>query len=189
MTTTSATRCFRPTSAGGWQSSHPAAKTVILHRVEEAVEGALENVEREDDAAVLAERAIRETNQAITRRLTEEGVPAVSVQGSDHGLFEVDGGDSPQSVRAAGADWLRRTVGLGTIPVISPIARIAGEVALTRTVDPVDCATTLSSSLMAGGRRIGGGPLLFHAKGRPDCGQQDRRVVIFRRSRSAFRHP
>ena len=66
----------------------PKARILIVHRAGEAVTRALEGADT-DSRATITERTIRETNQGIARRLTEEGVPAVSIQGSDRGLFRL----------------------------------------------------------------------------------------------------
>lgn len=89
--------------------------TVIVHSARDAVNREMEGIPA-GGRSVVTERAIREANQGITRRLTEEGVPAVSIQGSDRRLLVRDG-----TIRVRQADWLLKSVSLGAVPVISPL--------------------------------------------------------------------
>ncbi|MFV1980004.1 MAG: hypothetical protein ACC655_02530 [Rhodothermia bacterium] len=127
-------------------------RTVIVHRVGEAVDRELEN-SNPRDRILTTEKTIRETNHGIARRLTQEGVPAVSIQGSDRGLFRTGDPSSPASAplrRASprqahrlstNATWLLAMIGTGSIPVVSPLALgPAGAEA----VDPVECAREIA---------------------------------------------
>jgi hypothetical protein len=110
-------------------------RTVIVHRVGEAVDRGLENSDPRD-RALITEKTIRETNHGIVRRLTEEGVPAVSIQGSDRGLFR-----SRNDRLTTNAGWLLRMIWTGSIPVVSPLAVGApGAVG----ADPVECAVAIA---------------------------------------------
>lgn len=112
-----------------------AGRIVIIHRVGEVVSRGLENADPADKKFIV-ERTIRETNQGITRRLIEEGVPAVSIQGSDRGLFRM-GSDGT----ASSGSWLLPMIKKGTIPVISPLA--AGREAIEE-ANPTDCAVAIA---------------------------------------------
>jgi len=126
-------------------------RTVIVHRVGEAVDRGLENSDPRDQA-LITEKTIRETNHGIVRRLTEEGAPAVSIQGSDRGLFRT--ADSGQRTTDGGqrlatnANWLFEMIDLGSIPVVSPLAVGAAGV---QAVDPVDCAAEIARSAASPG--------------------------------------
>jgi hypothetical protein len=109
----------------------PAGRTLIVHRASEQVEKALEGA-AEDDRDEIVERTIRETNQGVTRRLIEEGVPAVSVQGSDRPLLKLAPTLSLGSTR-----WLIGMVDLGSVAVISPLAESDEGV---KAVDPAEVA-------------------------------------------------
>ncbi len=91
---------------------------LVVHAADDAVERALEQVDGLDDAEVglAVERAVRMTNQSITRRIIDEGVPAVSIQGDQRGLLRVTkSGD----VSVGRIDWLERAISMGGVPVLS----------------------------------------------------------------------
>jgi hypothetical protein len=117
-----------------------SGRTIILHRVEEAVSRALEDAGHEERPTV-AERGVREVNQGIARRLIEEGVPAVSIQGSDRGLFRIED-ETSSDVVVTGGSWLLQMIGTGTIPVVSPLAKGDGPGGVS-VVDPVQCGVLL----------------------------------------------
>ncbi len=67
----------------------------------------------------VVEQAIREQNKDIVATLTEFGVPAVGIQGSDRRmLFADDAGD----VNVGDARWLETLISQHTVPVISSMA-------------------------------------------------------------------
>ena len=110
-------------------------RTLIVHRASEEVGRNLEGAhpaERDE----ITERTIRHTNQGITRRLIEEGVPAVSVQGSDRPLFCAD-----DSLTVGSTEWLVGMVELGSVAVISPLAESESG---AKSIDPVDAAIQIA---------------------------------------------
>lgn len=70
------------------------------------------------DAARVA--AVRAQGQTLVRRLSDAGVPAVALQGSDRGLLTV-GADGV--VAAPRARWLAGEAGRGAIPLVGLVAR------------------------------------------------------------------
>lgn len=124
---------------------------VVFHDAKEDVERATESVTA-DQMARVSERAVREANQGIARRLIEEGVPAVSIQGSDRGLLQLHARDVKSSLRsgldtglnAENADWLLRMISLRSIPVVSQLVSGAdGSVV----ADAGQCAAALAVAL------------------------------------------
>lgn len=73
--------------------------------------------------AALVERAARQVNRQIVGGLTEEGVPAVGVQGIDRGLLHKndDGQVAPGRI-----DWLKALAEKQALPVVSALAQEAG---------------------------------------------------------------
>lgn len=116
-----------------------AGRTLIVHRASEQVAKNLEAAD-DDDQDAIVERTIRETNQGVTRRLIEEGVPAVSVQGSDRPLLKMGA-----TLSLGSSGWLLGMVDLGSVAVISPLAESDEGV---KSVDPVDVACKIAE-LMA----------------------------------------
>ncbi len=98
-------------------------RALIVHASHDAVERVREAyADHEgdpDEVNELVERAIRLTNQSITRRLIDEGVAAVSIQGCDRGLLRVG---SDASIETGSTEWLERTIHLGGVPVVSLLA-------------------------------------------------------------------
>ncbi|MBT8401478.1 MAG: hypothetical protein KJO98_13450 [Rhodothermia bacterium] len=80
-------------------------------------DGVLQISDDEDKAVV--ERALREVNKDVTGVLTEFGVPAVGIQGSDRGLLKIGKDGTP---RADKSDWLLSLVDSGSVPVVSSLA-------------------------------------------------------------------
>lgn len=109
---------------------------MIVHRVGEAVDRGLENSDPRH-RALITEKTIRETNHGIVRRLSEEGAPAVSIQGSDRGLFRT--GDR----LTTNAGWLLAMIETGSIPVVSPLAIGAAGV---EEADPIECAQAIAGA-------------------------------------------
>lgn len=72
-----------------------------------------------DQESELVERAVRMANQSVTRRMIDEGVSAVSIQGNDRGLFRLAGDGS---LEVGHTEWLERAVSMGGVPVISLLA-------------------------------------------------------------------
>jgi acetylglutamate kinase len=98
-------------------------RAIVLHASDEATHRAREALGAADPTTdqvdEVVERAIRMANQSITRRLIDEGVSAVSIQGNHRGLLRlVDGG----ALEVGRTEWLERTVGMGGVPVISLLA-------------------------------------------------------------------
>lgn len=121
----------------------PAGRTLIVHRAGEGVERELEGSDPADRKEII-ERAIRHVNQGITRRLIEEGVPAVSVQGSDRSLFRH--GDE---LSIGKADWLIQIIETGAVAVISPLATSDSGV---DEADPVECAVQVARLVSVRGK-------------------------------------
>lgn len=98
-------------------------KVLIVHASDDAVERVEEAYARAgsgpSEAGLFVERAIRLTNQSITRRLIDEGVSAVSIQGCDRGLLR---SSADGALTTGNTAWLERTIRLGGIPVVSLLA-------------------------------------------------------------------
>ncbi len=74
--------------------------------------------------------AHRAQTHALARRLTDAGVPAVGVQGTDRRLLVRSGeGGDDAPVEAPGAAWLADLVGRGAVPVVAAVARRVGAAA------------------------------------------------------------
>jgi len=92
--------------------------TLVVHASDDAVERATERTDGLDDAetGLLVERAVRMTNQSITRRMIDEGVPAVSIQGDQRGLLRLS---KSGEVSVGRFEWLERAISMGGVPVLS----------------------------------------------------------------------
>lgn len=121
-------------------------RAIVLHASDEAADRAREALgpadPTTDQADEVVERAIRMANQSITRRLIDEGVPAVSIQGNHRGLFRLAEGGSLELGRT---EWLERTVGMGGVPVISLLAESAHGQAVE--VDAAEAIGVLTAAL------------------------------------------
>lgn len=107
-----------------------ARRAIVVHgsgeRAERLLEGRGKEVVRTggvlqvDEVDMhLVERALREANKDVTGVLTEFGVPAVGIQGSDRGLLKIGNDGAP---RAGKTKWLPSLVDSGSVPVISSLA-------------------------------------------------------------------
>ena len=111
-------------------SAWPArGATLILHGV--AVSGDLD-----------LEIQARETTDAIARRLIEEGVSAVSLQGSDRNMLTV----VDRGLIVSGLEAVLTMARLGAVPVISVIARESN-----RSVRPVSMFAAVTAIAAAAG--------------------------------------
>jgi acetylglutamate kinase len=117
------------------------------------------------DGEAKDEKTVRETNQGVARRLIEEGVPAVSIQGSDRGLLVVG-----ESVVASSAAWLPSMVETGTVPVISPLAVRGDQI---EAADPVQCAVAIADVLRARGALRG---IVFCSTGKAGLFRDGKRI-------------
>ena len=121
-------------------------RAIVLHASDEAADRAREALgpadPTTDQVDEVVERAIRMANQSITRRLIDEGVSAVSIQGNHRGLFRLAEGGSLEIGRT---EWLERTVGMGGVPVISPLAESAHGQAVE--VDAAEAINVLTAAL------------------------------------------
>jgi acetylglutamate kinase len=70
--------------------------------------------------AALVERAVRQVNRRIVAAFTEEGVPAVGVQGLDRGLVHLN---TDGLVTAGRIDWLRDLIARQAVPVVSALVQ------------------------------------------------------------------
>jgi len=98
-------------------------RALVVHASDDAIERVREAYANADadspEIRALVERAVRLSNQSITRRLIDEGVAAVSIQGCDRGLLH---SDSAGSISTGKTEWLERTVYMGGVPVVSLLA-------------------------------------------------------------------
>lgn len=83
----------------------------------ERVEGVLRVASAEE--AALVDQVLRETNRKLVAMLTDEIVPAVSVQGDDRRLLQVSG---EGAVTTGPVHWLRAMIDAGSVPVVSSVA-------------------------------------------------------------------
>lgn len=103
------------------------SRAIIVHASDDAAARAREVFGASGSEAAeeneLVERAVRMTNQSITRRMIDEGVSAVSIQGNHRGLFRLtqDG-----SLEVGHTEWLERAVSMGGMPVLSLLADTGG---------------------------------------------------------------
>ena len=88
---------------------------------------------------------------ALTRRLTDAGVPAVGVQGTDRRLLVRTGAGDDAPVEAPGAAWLADLVGRGAVPVVAAVARRGGAAE-----DEAGVAVPVGMALAALGRALRG---------------------------------
>lgn len=72
--------------------------------------------------AALVERAVRQVNRQIVAAFTEEGVPAVGVQGLDRGLLHLN---TDGLVTAGRIDWLQDLIARQAVPVLSALVQDA----------------------------------------------------------------
>jgi hypothetical protein len=121
-------------------------------KVERTLEGQGRFPERTDagvldvtDAAAVAlvERALRETNQTLVARLTDEVVSAVGVQGVDRDVLKLaDDG----AVTAGRVGWLEALLKQRVVPVVSAMAMHPAE-GRPREVPPTDALVALARAL------------------------------------------
>lgn len=74
----------------------------------------------DSEHAMLVERAVRQTNKRVVATLTEFGVAAVSVQGSDRGVVQID---ESGGVRLGPTDWLFALARQRVVPVVSALTK------------------------------------------------------------------
>lgn len=72
--------------------------------------------------AALVERAMRQVNRQVVGALTEEGVPAVGLQGIDRGLLRQS---ADRRVTAGRIEWLRDLIEKQAVPVFSALVENA----------------------------------------------------------------
>ena len=132
----------------------PAGCTVIFHATDEEVNRELEAWDEEDAGSrgLVVDRAIRQTNQTITRRLIEEGVPAVAILGSSKGLLT---GDDAHGVKTGRTEWFNQVISSGTIPVVSPLATAGAVVCAGALVRALASAGSVESALFCRDRKQG----------------------------------
>ena len=110
----------------------PQRRIIVVHDGFDVAENAIESRGydmhsltrgqwEEVSAAVFA--AIQSLNRSVVGKLTEEGIPAVGMQGSDRGLIQMtDVGLSCQR-----PDMLVDMVKIGSVPVVGPIVKSVGQ--------------------------------------------------------------
>ncbi len=139
-------------------------RTLIVHGGGEKAERTLEAqgafVERRGgvlavetaEQARLVERATREANQDLVAALTDAGVSAVGVQGTDRRLLHVRA-DEGGTVEAGRLGWLGDLMAVRVVPVVSALAR--GAEGRTCEVPAVEAALAVAAALA---RAPGDGP-------------------------------
>lgn len=132
-----------------------APTCVLVHGSGEKVERTLEaqgyfpdrtdgvlDVENEDQRR-LVERAVREVNQEIVAKLTDEVVSTVGIQGVDRGLLQKSPDDT---IRASNTGWVSALLKQHVVPVVSGLVN-APDTGTVQEVWPVEAVTALSQAL------------------------------------------
>lgn len=117
-------------------AARPEIPLILVHAVTEQVSQYLDgqNIEHrwvgdelvvaDDSRGANLQNVVRYVNRRLVSSLTETGVAASSIQGSDRGLLTLAGDDLAVSRRCG---WLSDLAGTGAVPVVSPLAVLGAD--------------------------------------------------------------